>query len=240
DFSGAVGTFKITTDISSAKSTAGDPLTLRMHVNGAGNFDRVESSMLRGDGQWKTYEPKATFNPADPLGYRGEKIFEQPLIAAQPGTHTIPPLSFSYFDPGERRYETAHSSPLSVTVAPAADAAGALADDSHSGLRPDHAVTDARVDSLTPLYFQPRFVGFSSLLALLFGGGWVALRRRERDALDTQRQRERARSQLTQALLEKMSTAAAAGDAAVFLNSARSALQQTLGARWQVAPEEIS
>jgi N-acetylglutamate synthase-like GNAT family acetyltransferase len=250
DFAGAVGTFKISTDISSDKNTAGDPLTLRMHVHGAGNFDRVESSMLGGDAQWKAYDPKATFNSTDPLGYRGEKIFEQPLIAAQPGTHTIPPLSFSYFDPGERRYETAHSSPLSVTVAPAADAAneppppanaaGALADDSHSGLRPDHAVTDARVDSLTPLYFQPRFVGLSSVLALLFGGGWVTLRRRERNALDTQRQRERARSQLTQTLLAKMSAASITGDAALFLNSARSALQQTLSARWQVAPEEIS
>jgi BatD DUF11 like domain len=249
DFGGAVGAFKISTDISSAKNTAGDPLTLRMHVHGAGNFDRVESSMLGGDAKWKTYEPKATFNSTDPVGYRGEKIFEQPLIASQPGTQTIPALNFSYFDPGARRYETARSAPLTVTVAPPADsaanepppsAAGAAADEAHSGLRPDHTVTDARVDSLIPPYFQPRFVGLSSALALLFGGGWVALRRRERDALDTQRQRERARAELTQALLEKMRTAAAAGDAAVFLNSARSALQQTLGARWQVAPEEIS
>jgi hypothetical protein len=37
-----------------------------------------------------------------------------------------------------------------------------------------------------------------------------------------------------------MSAASAAGDAAVFLNSARAALQQALGARWQVAPDEIS
>ena len=120
DFGGAVGTFKISTDISSAKNTAGDPLTLRMHVNGAGNFDRVESSMLGGDAQWKTYDPKATFNSTDPTGFRGEKIFEQPLIASQPGAHTIPPLRFSFFNPVARRYETAHSSSLSVMVAPSA------------------------------------------------------------------------------------------------------------------------
>lgn len=249
DFGGAVGTFKISTDISSAKNTAGDPLTLRMHVHGAGNFDRVESSMLGGDAKWKTYEPKATFKSTDPVGYRGEKIFEQPLIASQPGTQTIPALNFSYFDPGARRYETARSAPLTVTVTPPAEsaanepppsAAGAAADEAHSGLRPDHTVTETRVDSLIPPYFQARFVGFSSALALLFCSGWVALRRRERDALDTQRQRERARSQLTQTLLDKMRAASAVGDAAVFLNSARFALQQTLGARWQVAPEEIS
>ena len=249
DFGGAVGTFKISADISSSKNTAGDPLTLRMHVNGAGNFDRVESSMLRGDAEWKTYEPKTTFNPADPIGYRGEKIFEQPLIASQPGTHTVPALNFSYFDPGTRRYETAHSSPLNVTVSPPADSAAneppppansAGADETHGGLRPDHAVSEARVDSLIPPYFQPRFVGFSSVLALLFGGGWIALRRRELNARDTKRQRELARVQLTRTLLERMAAASAAGNAAVFLSSARSALQQALSARWEVAPEQIA
>jgi BatD DUF11 like domain len=251
DFGGAVGTFKISTDISSATNTAGDPLTLRMHVNGAGNFDRVESSMLSADGQWKTYDPKATFKPADPVGYRGEKTFEQPLIASRPGAHTIPALSFSYFDPDTRRYETARSSPLKVAVSPAADiasnepppaanAAGTPADNAHSGLRPDHAVTNAHADSLMPPYFQPQFVGFSSVLALLFGGGWIALRRREREANDIQGKLERARLQMTHTLLEQMTTASARGDAATFFTAASSALQQILGARWQIAPEQIT
>jgi hypothetical protein len=250
DFGGAVGTFKITTDISSSRNTAGDPLTLRMHVNGAGNFDRVQSSMFGGDADWKSYEPKASFKPADPPGYRGEKIFEQPLIAARAGTHTIPSLAFNYFDPGTRRYETARSSPLTVTVSPAADsaanapppatAAGAPGADSYNGLRPDHAVTQGRVDSLTPPYFQPRFVGFVSVLAFLFGAGWVELRRRERDANDIQRERERLRSQRIRALFEQMAAASGGADAAVFFNSARLALQQIFSTRWQVAPQLIS
>ena len=251
DFSGAVGTFKISSDISAATNTAGDPLTLRMHVNGSGNFDRVDSSMLGADAEWKTYQPKAAFNPADTIGFKGEKIFEQPLIASQPGTHTVPALSFSFFDPGTRRYETAHTSPLSVVVSPsAADRAAsglpppantaAVPDESHTGLRPDHAATGARVASLVPLYFQPRFLAFPSVLAVLFGGGWVALRRRERDAADLRRQRERERSQMTQALLERMAAASARGDAAVFFNSARSVLQQALSARWQVVPAQIT
>jgi hypothetical protein len=250
DFSGAVGNFKISTDLSSAKTTAGDPLTLRMHVSGTGNFDRVESSMLGGDAQWKTYEPKATFNSTDPVGYRGEKLFEQPLIALESGSHTVPALSFSFFDPGTRRYETAHSSPLHVAVSPAADNAAneppppspteSPADEAHSGLRPDHTVTEARVDTLIPLYFQPRFLTVPSALALLLGGAWGALRRRERNAHDLRRERQRARARIVHALLEQMATAAAAGDAALFFGCARSALQQSLGARWQVEPDQIS
>jgi hypothetical protein len=255
DFSGAVGTFKISADVSSTKNTAGDPLTLRMHVTGSGNFDRVDSNMLEAGSEWKTYEPKATFNSTDPTGFRGEKTFEQPLIASQPGALTIPPLSFSYFDPATHRYETAHSAPLPVTVSPAANSAanepppastgtaatrpaGAPADESHTGLHPDHAVTEARVDSLVPPYFQPRFIAIPSLLALLFGGGWIALRRRERNALDVHRERERVRSQMIRTLSEHMAAAAAKRDAPSFFNAARSSLQQTLNARWPDTPPE--
>jgi hypothetical protein len=219
-----------------------------MHVSGAGNFDRVESGMLTGDAEWKTYDPKATFSSTDPTGYHGVKTFEQPLIASQPGNQSIPALSFSYFDPETRRYETAHSSPLHVQVSPSnsatneppppVTAASTPAEESHSGLRPDHAVTQARVDTLVPPYFQPRFLGLSSVLALLFSGTWVELRRRERHANDKHRERERVRLQTLRTLQERMTAAAAAGDAAAFFSSARSALQQGLSARWQLTPPE--
>ena len=251
DFSGAVGNFKITTDISSPTTAAGDPLTLRLHVNGAGNFDRVDSNMLTANSEWKTYDPKATFKGSDPIGFRGEKTFEQPVIAAHAGTQTVPALSFSYFDPDTHHYETAHSAPLSVKVAPAADvasnepppasgAAGPHGNDDRSGLRPDHAATPSRVASLMPLYFQPRFVALSSTLALLVAGAWLALRRREREANDIQGQIERARAQTIHTLLAQMTTASASRDTAAFFNAAHSLLQQIFGARWRIPPEHIS
>jgi hypothetical protein len=174
------------------------------------------------------------------------------VIASQPGAQSIPALSFSYFDPETRRYETARSSPLSVKVSPSsaasvsnepppvASAAGTAADEAHSGLRPDHPLSETRVDTLIPPNFQPRFLAVPSVLALLFGGGWIALRRRERNANDVHKKRERARSQMTHAALEQMAAAAAARDAAAFFNSARSVLQQALGARGQVPPEHIT
>jgi hypothetical protein len=159
-FSGAVGSFAITSDVAPAAAAAGDPLTLRMHVVGSGNFDRVDSRMLEHLDAWKTYPPKYSFKAADALGYKGEKIFEQPVIASKPGAQTLPGLTFSYFDPATRRYETARSAPLAVTIAPSvADAAppaapieadaGASVRPSSAGnqaslkLRPDHPAADA-------------------------------------------------------------------------------------------------
>jgi hypothetical protein len=239
-FSGAVGSFKIAGDISSNAAAAGDPLTLRMHVTGSGNFDRVDTAMLEHLDQWKTYPPKSTFKATDALGLKGEKIFEQPLIASKPGTHTLPGLAFSYFDPGTHRYETAHSAPLNVTIsasladsslnapqAPAgtAPSAGPAATAPTPGLRPDHVATEAGTGTLVPPYLQPRFLAVSSLLALTFAGGWLGLRRRAADSSNVRDGRRRGASKNIDRVLNDMETAARTGDAASFFALARTELE---------------
>jgi hypothetical protein len=249
DFNGAVGSFKIDGTLSSASAAAGDPLTLRMHVTGAGNFDRVDSPMLERLDQWKTYPPKSTFKPSDAVGYKGEKTFEQPLIASKPGAQTLPGLAFSYFDPTTRRYETARSAPLTVTISPsAADSASNMAQapvtaaspaaPRNDGLRADHAVAEAGVSSLVPLYLQPRFLAIPSLLALVFGGGWLGLRRQP-GATPTRWMRERRRSRVTGAVKE-MEVAVKAGNAALFFNLARTELLRILAAPGKLRPDQMT
>jgi hypothetical protein len=251
DFSGAVGNFKISTDISSAANTAGDPLTLRMRVTGSGNFDRVESSMLASGDPWKTYDSKATFKPEDPVGFRGEKTFEQPVVASKAGNLTIPPLAFNYFDPETRRYEAAHSAPLHVTVAPSAaetaakgaapvNPAHAPAARNPSDLLPDHALSGSRTPSLTPPYYRPGLAAIPAALAALFAAAWMMLRRHERISGDLKRAREQAHAKLLQELTEQMADAAAAGNAALYFKAARTALQQCLATRWEISPADLS
>jgi hypothetical protein len=216
-----------------------------MHVAGSGNFDRVDSSMLEHLDQWKTYPPKSSFKPGDALGLKGEKIFEQPLIASKPGTHTLPGLAFSYFDPGTHRYETARSAPLKITISPSlADgslnapqapagappsAASPATASSNTGLRPDHVVTEVATSTLAPLYLQPRFLAIPSLLALTIAGGWFGLRRRASDPSDARGGRRRGLSKDIDRVLNDMKTAARAGDAASFFNLARTALEPRSG-----------
>jgi len=262
DFSGAVGSFKIASDISSPNAAVGDPLTLRLHVTGAGNFDRVDTPMLEHVDRWKTYPPKSTFTQSDAIGYKGEKTFEQPLIAAQPGAQTLPDLSFSYFDPTTRRYETAHSTPPPVTISPAladgttpapaatgspagappplqANAPPHPASPPTPGLRADHAPTTDAADVLLPLYLRPPFLVLQSLLALAFAGSWVVLRVRSR-GLALPGKRVQPLSKTANRLLQQMESAAATGDSATFFSTARAALQQSLAARWQLTPDDLT
>lgn len=234
DFSGAVGSFKIADDLSSSTAAAGDPLTLRLHVTGAGNFDRVDSAMLDHLDAWKTYPPKSSFKASDPVGFRGEKTFEQPLIAAHSGPQTIPGLSFSYFDPSTRRYEVARSAPLAVAItpsaadqsagppAPAGKRAGTAAP--AAGLRPDHVLSGAAHRSLVPPYLQARFIAAPTLLALLIAGGWLGRRR----SLVPRAPRRTAKA--AGRVVQQLEAAAQAGHAAEFFSVARSALLEAGGA----------
>jgi hypothetical protein len=185
------------------------------------------------------------------VGFKGEKTFEQPLIASRPGPQTLPGVAFSYFDPNTRHYETARSTPLKVTIspsladstltspqAPAGAASSAAPAHGPSGLRPDHAMAESLVHSLVPLYMQPRFLALPSLLALAFAAGWLGLRHRA--AVSGEPKRRERLSKAANRLVKQMELAAGSGDAALFLNSARAGLQQALAARWQLDPDRVT
>jgi hypothetical protein len=239
DFSGAVGDFQVSSDVSPAHAVAGDPLTLRLHVSGAGNFDRVDSTMFDRLDHWKTYPAKFTFKPSDEAGYTGEKVFEQPLIAEQPGEHSIPGLEFSYFNPNTRHYERARTEPINVTIAttladsslnaPARDESAAPSQAGH-GLRPDHPPPQSWVSDIRPLYFQAPFLAIPATLALLLAGSWFAVRPNP----------ARAISRAAERTLAQLDAAARSGDVSSFFEMARTALLQTFAARWQMSPEQIT
>jgi hypothetical protein len=242
DFSGAVGEFQVSSDIAPARVAAGDPQTLRLHISGVGNFDRVDSTMFDHLDHWKTYPAKSSFTPSDPAGYKGEKVFEQPLIATLSGEQSIPRLEFSYFNPNTRQYERAHTEPIKVTVsASLADSSlnalaaaqgpnGALAGQSARGLRPDHPRPQSSMSELRPLFFQPPFLAVPATLALILAGSWLAVR--PHPARRTSKAAERALAQLD--------AAARSGDASSFFEVARNSLLQTFATRWQVSPDQIT
>jgi len=242
DFSGAVGDFQVSSDTSATRVAAGDPLTLRLHISGAGNFDRVDSTMFAHLDHWKTYPATSSFIPSDAVGYQGEKVFEQPLIAAQPGEQSIPGLEFSYFNPDTRRYERAQTAPIQVTIAAslaseslrdltgAHSLNGALTTGAARGLRPDHPAPGDSVSELRPLYFRASFLAIPTALALILAASGFAVRPGA----------ARATSKATERLLSRLDAAARAGDSSSFFDAAREALLKTLAARWQMPADQIT
>ena len=238
DFSGAVGDFKVSSELSSDKASAGEPLTVRMHITGAGNFDRVDTAMFKHLDQWKTYPPTSTFKKSDAVGAKGEKLFEQPVIASQSGPQTLPPLSFNYFDPVARRYATASGSALNVTIsaplASSAPAQGAAAPTAGAVkallLRPNHPDTGEHARYLTPVYLRVAFLSMASVLAAALSLAVALSGRASVTGITPALQRQ----------LTALDAAKRSGNATGFLATAQATLRAALAQRWQVDPAVIS
>ena len=113
NFSGAIGDFDLKVRATPVDVEIGEPLTLTMEISGTGNFDRVVAPVFPDSPDWKTYPPTSEFSEQG-SSYTGTKIFEQAIVARNGNISEIPSLSFSYFDPGQKRYITKTSQAIAL------------------------------------------------------------------------------------------------------------------------------
>ncbi|HKR54377.1 MAG TPA: BatD family protein [Chthoniobacterales bacterium] len=248
DFSGAVGQFEVSSAMSEDKGTTGDPLTLKIKIEGRGNFDRVTTTGLANTSDWKTYKPNGKFTANDSAGIEGEKTFEQSIVPTKAGAQEIPALNFSYFDPEAQRYVTKSTTPIAIhvaqgnasapaaTPAPVAEAPKPNSD----GLAPDQPVTGRAVSNLRPLVLTPWFIAINVLVLTVLAFGMLVRWLHRRRSNDPQRLRREATEKSMRESLAKMDAALRAGDAARFFTAARHALQEKLAAKWKLPTSRVT
>ena len=200
-FSGAVGTFTMTTKATPTRVKTGDPVTLMAEIAGLGSFDRVEAPRLEEVPGWRAYPPSTKFQADDAVGISGRKTFETALIADQ-AQDRLPRLSFVFFDPIKEQYVTLTDDSNAVTVegaavastptpaSPATAAASPAASPKAAPAVPTvpaandifHIQTESRGwgASFAPLWEQQRFwlLQLVPLAGLLAVGSWGWARRR--------------------------------------------------------------
>lgn len=114
-FTGAVGSFTMSTEAKPKTVQVGDPITVTSTIAGRGNFDRMNAPNLEDESGWHKYPPSATFKQDDDVGISGQKTFETVISPNEPKA-SIPSLAFSYFDPIKEQYLTLRSDPTPVRV----------------------------------------------------------------------------------------------------------------------------
>jgi hypothetical protein len=248
DFSGAVGQFEVSSEVSEKNGTTGDPLTLKIKIEGRGNFDRVTTSGLKNSSDWKTYKPNGKFTANDSAGIEGEKAFEQSIVPTKPGAQEIHALNFSYFDPEAQRYVTKSTTPIaidvaqgtaSVPVAMAAPVANGPKPNS-DGLAPDQLATGRTVSSLRPLVLTPWFITLNAVMIAVIVLGAAFRRLRHRRGNDPHRLQREATERLVRESLAKMDAALRTQDASRFFTAARQALQERLAAKWELPTSRVT
>jgi len=108
DFTGAVGRFMVSRNVTPTASRNGDPVTVTTRIEGVGNIDGFSCNSISLPGV-RSYPPRAR---------RGEHRLacEQVLVPETAATVTIPAAHISFFDPLAERYRTAMSPSVLLVV----------------------------------------------------------------------------------------------------------------------------
>lgn len=127
DFSGAVGQFQMGAKVSKDSVKANEAVTLTVKISGSGNIKMLPKPKLIVPPDFERYEPKITEKiNRTATGVHGYKTFEYVLIPRFAGDQRIAPISFSYFDPVRKSYQTVHSPEFVIHVKPGAESVVSL------------------------------------------------------------------------------------------------------------------
>lgn len=216
DFCGAVGKFTLRATTDRTDLQAGEPVTLKVSLNGEGNVRGVSTPDLSTLEGFKVYESQSSESSrAKNARIFGEKVWEFVLVPTTGGVAEIPSIHLSTFDPKKSAYETLTTPAIPVTVK-----ATALDDALSRGDGVDVAKERVRLRerdirfvksspgtfrrAAGPIATRPSFLLQHALPVLLFAGSVLVSRRRERLAKDVRW----ARSQKARSAAEKRLRAA--------------------------------
>lgn len=116
-FSGAVGDFSATFELSSNSVKTDDAITVKVKISGNGNIKLVKNPEVVFPNDFDVYDPKVDVNiKTSTAGSSGTKTIEYMAIPRYAGDFEIPAIAFSYFDTKSASYKTIKSEPYKLHV----------------------------------------------------------------------------------------------------------------------------
>jgi hypothetical protein len=134
-FSGAVGAFSLTLSAGPTNLAVGDPITLKVQIQGQGLLDAVALPQQADWHDFKAYPPTTKVDSNDPLGLSGVKSFEQVIIPQNHELKMLPPFRFSFFDPNQKSYRTVSGPAIPLNVRPTASASAPISTNTPSSAK---------------------------------------------------------------------------------------------------------
>ncbi|MCA9392563.1 MAG: protein BatD [Candidatus Omnitrophica bacterium] len=109
DFGGAVGQYSFNATVSPTEVQVGDPITLRMYVEGRGNLKAINFPEVVSEEDFKIYDPI--------IKEEGQtKTLEQVLIPKSTTVKEVPKVAFTFYNNETDKYETVEKGPFKLTI----------------------------------------------------------------------------------------------------------------------------
>lgn len=129
DFSGGVGHFNISAQVTPNELKAGEPLTLRVIVSGVGNLKLIKQPTVTFPKDFDKYDPKVTDKTRlTTNGIEGSMIYEYLAVPRNQGEYQIPSVKLTYYDSEANAYKTVSTQPITVKVAKGNGKGGTVVD----------------------------------------------------------------------------------------------------------------
>ncbi len=226
-----VGRWRLSTEVSQTKIALGEPVQVKVSLEGRGNLKNAAVPPLVGPPSLKVYEPQTSDRLTSVKGaLGGKRTMEYVVLAQQTGTFTLPGLTFSFFNPETKKFEESKTDPIVLTVTPGAGGGTVVAaPNSNNNSAPDPTLKNQLVATglkslrhtgsfrapSRPLYALPFFLPLAlAPLGLSLGFGLFGLTRRLATRADPaaarRRQAKAARARLASA--EKLQRTGKTGD----------------------------
>ncbi len=240
NFTDAVGDFTMTATAGPTNLTVGDPITVRVQISGRGALDAVTLPPQDAWRDFKTYPPTTKLATSDQFGFQGTKTFEQIVSPLNSDVRELPPLSFSFFNPGDGQYHTLTQPAVPLVVkaagaspmpALAANATPAQENPVAQDILPIHENLGTLETRTVPLIVQPKFLALQSLPVLAFLGAFIWRKRTDNLANNPRLRRQRAVAQLVRDGTNDLKKYAAENQPDEFFATLFRLLQEQLGER---------
>ena len=237
DFSGAVGSLDISSEVSARELNAHESLTLTLKIKGSGNMKMIKTPEIDFPQDFETYEPKVTNNfKTTASGVSGTKTIEYLVIPRHDGNFVIPAVSISYYDTKEEKYKTISTEAYSIKVNKGRDAdaqQGTVVSNYTSQEQVQVLASDIRYINTEPLELRDTMVVFAGspqfwmmyLVPLLVSCGLLFFfRKQARENADVALMRNRKANKVARKRLKVAETEWKAGNKEKFYDEILKAL----------------
>lgn len=116
-FSGAVGKFTIDSQLSPLTLKAGETAMFTLNIQGNGNLTQAANPTFPEISKLKILDPEVESNLSFNNNiYNSSRKFKYAILPQDEGIYIIPPLTFCYFDPVQRKYVNLKTEAYKINV----------------------------------------------------------------------------------------------------------------------------
>lgn len=242
-FSGGVGKFNISAQLTKKEVKAGDPVTLRVVVGGNGNLKLIKQPEVNFPKDFDKYDAKVTDKTKlTSTGVGGNMIYDFLFVPRDQGTYTIPAVSFTYYDTDLNTYKTIRTQSFKLIV-DKGDGNSTSADYDVQKANDIHDIMSGKCEQrqVGNFFFGSTSWWISLLLPLIaFVVLLVIFRKRALDHADAVKMRGKKANKIARKRLKKASKLMFQGKSEAFYDEVLRALWGYVGYKLNIPVEQLN